>query len=208
MLEDAEIELAVDQAVVGQDEEHGPILRGLEAFHRPQDVSDEFVDQFRARLAALKMGDPLDESTGVAPLSVPRRRQILEDQVNRSVAGGAKIILGWEASRPGKRLLRTDDSDGVKKGMPAYDEELFGPVAAVIVVPDEAKRSRSRTTPSYGLGASVYTIIERGRRVAEQVEQAWFTSIIPPRLMRTCLSAGSKNPVTAAKPGRSASTSF
>ena len=57
-------------------------------------VSDEFVDRFRQRLAALKMGDPLDESTGVAPLSSVNAAARLDDQVNRSVAGGARVILG------------------------------------------------------------------------------------------------------------------
>ena len=100
-------------------------------------VSDEFVDRFRQRLAALKMGDPLDESTGVAPLSSVNAAARLDDQVNRSVAGGARVILGGKRPSADSAFFEPTILTNVEKGTPAYDEELFGPVAAVMTVPDE-----------------------------------------------------------------------
>ena len=92
VLDDAEIKLAVDQAVVGKMTNMGQSCVAAKRFIVYEDVSGEFVDHFRAKLVELKMGDPLDEATGVAPLSSPRAAEILENQVNRSVAGGAKLI--------------------------------------------------------------------------------------------------------------------
>jgi succinate-semialdehyde dehydrogenase/glutarate-semialdehyde dehydrogenase len=136
-----------------------------------QSLSSEFVDRFRARLGALKMGDPLDESTGVAPLSSVEAAARLEEQVNRSVAGGAQVILGGKRPGPQSAFFEPTILTNVKKGTPAYDEELFGPVAAVMVVPNEQAAIAVANDTRYGLGGSVYTRdIERGRRVANQIE--------------------------------------
>ena len=110
VLDDAEIKLAVDRAVVGKMTNMGQSCVAAKRFIVHEDVSGEFVDHFRAKLFELKMGDPLDEATGVAPLSSPRAAEILEDQVNRSVKGGAKIILGGKRAIR-KRFLRVMHSD-------------------------------------------------------------------------------------------------
>jgi succinate-semialdehyde dehydrogenase/glutarate-semialdehyde dehydrogenase len=134
-------------------------------------VSQDFTGQFRAKLAVLAMGDPLDEATGVAPLSSAQAAGHLEDQVNRSVAAGARVLLGGKRPGPEGAFFQPTILTDVKKGMPAYDEELFGPVAAVIVVPDEARALTVANDSRYGLGSSVYTRdLERGRRVAEEIE--------------------------------------
>jgi len=171
VLDDAEIKLAVDQAVVGKMTNMGQSCVAAKRFIVHEDVSGEFVDHFRAKLFELKMGDPLDEATGVAPLSSPRAAEILEDQVNRSVAGGAKVILGGKRAEPGSAFFEPTILIQVKKGTPAYDEELFGPVASVMIVPDEKTAIAVANDTKYGLGASVYTIDpKRGRRVADQID--------------------------------------
>ena len=91
-------------------------------------VSDEFVDRFRQRLAALKMGDPLDESTGVAPLSSVDAAARLDDQVNRSVAGGARVILGGKRPSADSAFFEPTILTNVEKGTPAYDEERAPPL--------------------------------------------------------------------------------
>jgi succinate-semialdehyde dehydrogenase/glutarate-semialdehyde dehydrogenase len=117
------------------------------------------------------MGDPLDESTGVAPLSSAEAAARLEEQVNRSVAGGAKAILGGKRPSPQGAFFEPTILTNVRKGTPAYDEELFGPVAAVMVVPNEEAAITVANDTRYGLGGSVYTRdIERGRRVANRIE--------------------------------------
>lgn len=171
VLDDADIELAVDRAVTGKMTNMGQSCVAAKRFIVHQDVSGEFVDHFRTKLSQLKMGDPLDEATGVAPLSSPRAAEILEDQVNRSVAGGAKVILGGKRDEPGSAFFEPTILIGAKKGTAAYDEELFGPVASVMIVPDEKTAIAIANDTKYGLGASVYTTdLKRGRRVADQID--------------------------------------
>jgi succinate-semialdehyde dehydrogenase / glutarate-semialdehyde dehydrogenase len=117
------------------------------------------------------MGDPLDESTGVAPLSSVDAAARLDDEVNRSVAGGARVILGGKRPSADSAFFEPTILTNVEKGTPAYDEELFGPVAAVMTVPDEETAIAVANDTKYGLGGSVYTRdLERGRRVADQID--------------------------------------
>jgi succinate-semialdehyde dehydrogenase/glutarate-semialdehyde dehydrogenase len=171
VLEDADMELTVDRAVWGRMTNMGQSCVASKRFIPLEAVSEEFIERFKAKLAALKMGDPLDESTGVAPLYSAQAAARLEDQVNRSVAAGARILLGGKRPDPDGAFFEPTILTDVKKGMPAYDEELFGPVAAVIVVPDEARAIEVANDTRYGLGGSVYTRdVERGRRVAAEIE--------------------------------------
>jgi succinate-semialdehyde dehydrogenase/glutarate-semialdehyde dehydrogenase len=171
VLEDADLNLTIDRAVQGKMTNMGQSCVAAKRFILVQSLSSEFVDRFRARLGALKMGDPLDESTGVAPLSSVEAAARLEEQVNRSVSGGAQVILGGKRPNPQSAFFEPTILTNVKKGTPAYDEELFGPVAAVMVVPNEQAAIAVANDTRYGLGGSVYTRdIERGRRVANQIE--------------------------------------
>ena len=171
VLDDADMKLTIDRAVFAKMTNMGQSCVAAKRFILLESVSDEFVDGFRERLAALKMGDPLDESTGVAPLSSIEAAARLEDQVNRSVAGGAHVILGGKRHSPHSAFFEPTILTNVKKGTPAYDEELFGPVAAVMEVPDEETAIAVANDTRYGLGGSVYTRdLERGRRVADQID--------------------------------------
>jgi succinate-semialdehyde dehydrogenase/glutarate-semialdehyde dehydrogenase len=171
VLDDADMKLAIDRAVFAKMTNMGQSCVAAKRFILLESVSDEFVDGFRERLAALKMGDPLDESTGVAPLSSVEAAARLEDQVNRSVAGGAHVVLGGKRPSPHSAFFEPTILTNVKKGTPAYDEELFGPVAAVMAVPDEETAIAVANDTKYGLGGSVYTRdLERGRRVADQID--------------------------------------
>ena len=105
VLDDAEMNLTIDCAVMGKMTNMGQSCVAAKRFIVQEKVGGKFVDRFRAKLAELKMGDPLDEATGVAPLSTARAAEILEDQVNRSVAGGAKVILGGKRADPGSAFF-------------------------------------------------------------------------------------------------------
>ena len=171
VLEDADMNLTVDRGVFGKMTNMGQSCVAAKRFILLQSVSDEFVERFRDRLAALKMGDPLDESTGVAPLSSVEAAARLEDQVKRSVAAGARVILGGKRPSPDSAFFEPTILTNVKKGTPAYDEELFGPVAAVMVVPDENAAIAVANDTKYGLGGSVYSRdLEHGRQVADQID--------------------------------------
>jgi succinate-semialdehyde dehydrogenase/glutarate-semialdehyde dehydrogenase len=171
VLDDADMKLTIDRGILGKMNNMGQSCVAAKRFILLETVSDEFVDGFRERLAALTMGDPLDESTGVAPLSSVEAAARLEDQVNRSVAGGARVILGGKRPSPHSAFFEPTILTNVKKGTPAYDEELFGPVAAVMAVPDEETAIAVANDTKYGLGGSVYTRdLERGWRVAAQID--------------------------------------
>jgi succinate-semialdehyde dehydrogenase/glutarate-semialdehyde dehydrogenase len=102
-------------------------------------IRREFEELFVKRMSAAKMGDPLHEETEVGPLARHDLRDELHRQVEDSVAKGARCLLGGKIPKhPGAYYPPTVLTD-VGKGMPAYDDELFGPVAAVIPVKDEAQ---------------------------------------------------------------------
>ena len=120
-------------------------------------------------MSAAKFGDPLNEKTELGPLARHDLRDALHDQVQRSVAMGARCLLGGKIPEGRGAYYPPTVLTDVEKGMPAYDEELFGPVAAVIPVKDEEAAIALRTIPSFGLGGAVLTSDhERGERIARE----------------------------------------
>jgi len=119
------------------------------------------------------MGDPLDEKTEVGPLARHDLRDDLHRQVAQSVDRGARLLLGGFVP-PGKGAYYPPTVlTGVRKGMPAFDEELFGPVAAIVGVPDEAAAVRAANDSPFGLGAAVFTRdTARGERLAATALEA------------------------------------
>jgi succinate-semialdehyde dehydrogenase/glutarate-semialdehyde dehydrogenase len=130
-------------------------------------VRREFEEKFLARMAARRVGDPTLATTDVGPLARADLREKLHAQVLASVRAGARVALGGAPlAGPGFFYAPTVLTD-VRPGMPAYDEELFGPVASVITVRDEAEAVRVANDTVFGLGAAVFTAsAARARRVA------------------------------------------
>jgi succinate-semialdehyde dehydrogenase / glutarate-semialdehyde dehydrogenase len=120
------------------------------------------------RMGAARMGDPMLEATEVGPLAREDLRDELHRQVQDSVARGARVLLGGEVPRQPGAWYPPTVLAGVARGMPAYDEELFGPVAAVIPASGEADAIRIANDSPFGLGAAVFTSDpERGAAIAE-----------------------------------------
>jgi succinate-semialdehyde dehydrogenase/glutarate-semialdehyde dehydrogenase len=135
-------------------------------------VRNAFEARFVAQLAAAKMGDPLRDDTRVGPQARADLRDTLHRQVTESVAKGARLLLGGKVPPgPGAFYPPTVLTD-VRRGMPAWDEEVFGPVAAVIAARDEAEAIALANDSPYGLGGGVITRdVARGERIAaEQLE--------------------------------------
>ena len=171
ILEDADIDKTVEWAVVGRINNNGECCVAAKRFIAVEPIADEFIQKFKDKLSKLKVGDPMDRRTELGPLSSEEAAVQLADQVTRSVANGAKVLLG------GKRL----DREGVfmeptiltdlKPGIAAYGEELFGPVASFYRVKDEQAAIDLANDSNFGLGGSVFTRdIERGKRVADQID--------------------------------------
>jgi len=122
-----------------------------------------FVEQMRAR----KMGDPLEEDTIVGPQARHDLRDELHRQVAASIEQGARCLLGGQVPAGKGAYYPPTILTDVTKGMPAYDEELFGPVAAIIPVKDEAEAIRVANDSVFGLGAAIFTRnLAKGERIA------------------------------------------
>jgi len=171
VLEDADMDKTVEWAVVGRMNNTGQSCVAAKRFIVVEAVADEFLKKFKEKLSALKVGDPMDKDTQLGPLSSEEAAVHLDDQVKRSVAAGAKILLGGKRiDRKGAYMEATILTD-IVPGVPAYYEELFGPVASFYRVKDEAAAIKLANDSPYGLGGSVFTNdIERGKKVADQID--------------------------------------
>jgi succinate-semialdehyde dehydrogenase/glutarate-semialdehyde dehydrogenase len=169
ILEDADLAEAVTTCVKSRLINSGQSCIAAKRFVVVQSQLAAFIDNFVAQMDAARMGDPLDEATEVGPQARHDLRDQLHEQVQRSIAAGATCLLGGEIpDSEGAYYPPTVLSD-VKPGMPAYDEELFGPVAAIIPVADEEEAIRTANDSPFGLGAAVFTRdIERGKRIAAE----------------------------------------
>ncbi|AQS84374.1 MAG: NAD-dependent succinate-semialdehyde dehydrogenase [Acetobacter aceti] len=171
VLEDADLEKTVKWAVFGRHWNAGQVCVSSKRMIIVDAVYDEFMKQYRDGVAKLKMGDPMDPATTLAPLSSQKAADDLKKQVEGAVAAGAKAEeIPLEMPNAGaffRPVILTD----VKDGNPAMREEFFGPVSMIFRVKDEAEAVRMANDSPYGLGGSVFTKDEaRGVRVAEQIE--------------------------------------
>lgn len=120
-----------------------------------------------------RMGSPLDEETDVGPLARRDLRDALHGQVRKSIECGAKCLLGGEVPEGDGAFYPPTVLTDVRPGMPAYDEELFGPVAAIIAVKDSAEAIEGANDSPFGLGAAVFTRnVSEGARVATEELEA------------------------------------
>jgi succinate-semialdehyde dehydrogenase / glutarate-semialdehyde dehydrogenase len=134
-------------------------------------VYEAFLERFLAAMQAVRVGPPLEEETEIGPLARADLRDELQQQVEASVAAGARLLLGGVPPQgPGCYYPPTILAD-VRPGMPAYDQELFGPVAAVIRVADAEQALRVANDSPYGLGAAVWDQdASRGEALAARIE--------------------------------------
>ena len=138
------------------------------------EIREEFERRFVAKMSAAQIGDPTDESVDLGPLARFDLRDNLHTQVCESVAAGAKLLVGGVVpDRPGAFYPPTVLTN-VRPGMRAFDEEMFGPAAAVIPVADEEEGILLANKTKYGLGAAVFTSdVARGERIAAERLEAW-----------------------------------
>lgn len=171
ILEDADMEKTVEWAVVGRMNNNGQCCVASKRFIAVEAIADEFIQKFKDKLSKMKVGDPMDPTTELGPLSSEAAAVHLADQVKRSVDEGAKVLLGGKrADREGAFMEPTILTD-LKPDIAAYHEELFGPVASFYVVKDEQAAIDLANDSDFGLGASVFTQdIERGKKVADQID--------------------------------------
>ena len=171
VLEDAELDKTVEWAVWGRMNNTGQCCVAAKRFIVLDEIADRFLAKFQAALESLKPGDPLEASTTLGPLCSEGALLNLLDQVKRSVAAGARVLIGGDRlKRPGAFMAPSILTD-IKKGTPAYAEEFFGPVALFFRVANEDEAIALANDSKYGLCGSVFTKdIQRGKRIASRID--------------------------------------
>jgi succinate-semialdehyde dehydrogenase/glutarate-semialdehyde dehydrogenase len=173
ILEDADLEKAVEACVNSRMINSGQSCIAAKRFVVVKSVEKEFIGLFLNKMKAKKVGDPLNADTDIGPQARTDLRNELHKQVKLSVKKGAKCMLGGTLPKGKGTFYPPTILTKVKPGMPAYDEELFGPVAAIIRANDEADAIRIANDSNFGLGAAVFTKNkEKGERIASTQLQA------------------------------------
>jgi len=171
VLDDADLERAARTAAEARLINSGQSCIAAKRFIVVERVADQFLERFTTEMRARKVGDPLDATTHVGPQARLDLRENLHRQVQESVQRGAQAILGGQLPRGRGAFYPPTVLVAVEPGMPAFDQETFGPVAAVIRAKDEADAIRIANASAYGLGAAVWTRdAQRGERVAREIE--------------------------------------
>ncbi len=169
ILEDAELESAAEICVNSRLINGGQSCIAAKRFIIVEKVYDKFEKLFLEKMKAKKIGDPFDVKNDLGPQARNDLRDELHQQVLTSVKKGAKLLLGGEVPNVKGAYYPPTVLSNITNGMPAYDEELFGPVAALIKVKDEREGIRIANDTAFGLGAAVFTSNkERGERIAKE----------------------------------------
>jgi succinate-semialdehyde dehydrogenase / glutarate-semialdehyde dehydrogenase len=170
VLDDADLDKTIPIAVSSRFSNAGQTCIAAKRFIVTEKIADSFVEKFIAVAAKLHIGDPEKPETGLAPMVRADLRDELHAQVQASIKAGAKAVLGCEVGQ-GASHYPASILDYVKPGMPAYHDELFGPVASIIRVKDDADAVRVANDTQFGLGASVWTQDKaRGEMMARQIK--------------------------------------
>lgn len=173
ILSDADLDFAAAESVRSRLINNGQSCIAAKRFVVVDELHDAFVERVLEELSQVVMGSPLDDHTTLGPMAREELRDELHEQVRRSVEAGAQLRVGGEVpDRPGAWYPATLLTE-VGPGMPAYEEELFGPVAAVIRARDDDDALRIANDTEFGLGGAIYTAdLERGEQLAADRLQA------------------------------------
>ena len=149
----------------------GQVCTSSKRFIVMDSMYDQFLEILQTAFSQVKMGDPMDEATTLAPLSSKGAKEKLQSQVDAAIAGGAQVYYGnHPVDLPGQFFQPTILTD-IAHDNPIFDQELFGPVASVYRVHDEAEAIALANDSSYGLGGTVFSSdLEHAKKVAAQVE--------------------------------------
>ncbi|WP_118134552.1 NAD-dependent succinate-semialdehyde dehydrogenase [Oceanicella sp. SM1341] len=176
VLGDADLDLAVETCAAGRLYNNGETCVNAKRFVVVDKVYDAFVERFVERMAAVKTGAPDDEEAGLGPLARKDLRETLHDQVQRSIDAGATLRCGGEIPDGRGFFYPATVLTDVAPGQPAYDEELFGPVASVIRAKDDEDAMRIANDSRFGLGGGIFSRDEE--RAVELAGQHFDTGMV------------------------------
>jgi succinate-semialdehyde dehydrogenase/glutarate-semialdehyde dehydrogenase len=173
VLEDADIDAAAKVAATARMVNGGQSCIAGKRFIVVRSILDDFKEALVKAMSAFEMADPAKDDTKLGPMVSIKARDDIHTQVTKSVDNGARLLLGGKVpDRPGAWYPATVLAD-VRPGQPAHDEEVFGPVAAIIAANDETDAIRIANASEFGLGSGVITAdLDRGRRIAAEELEA------------------------------------
>jgi len=170
VLADADLGQAAKIATRARNQNTGQSCIAAKRFIAVESIATDFERRFAAEVGALNVGDPLDEKTQIGPLAREDLRETLERQVRESVGMGARVLTGGERGDGRGWFYRPTVLADVTEDMPAFKEETFGPVAAVVRVRDADEAVRVANDSAYGLGANLWTKdLALGERLARRI---------------------------------------
>ncbi|MFT7164011.1 MAG: acyl-CoA reductase-like NAD-dependent aldehyde dehydrogenase [Flavobacterium sp.] len=171
ILEDADIDEAVEMAILGRMNNNGESCIASKRFIALAAIADEFLDKFSKKIAALKVGDPMDPETQIGPLSSEGALIDILDQVKRFEKAGATVLVGGKRASDVGAYMQPTLLTNLKRGEPIFKEELFGPVASFYIVEDEQEAIDLANDSPFGLGGSIYTKdMKRALKIADQID--------------------------------------
>lgn len=166
----ADLDAAAEAACTSRTLNNGQSCIAAKRFITTPEVHEGFVERLAERLAALRVGDPLEEGTSLGPLIHTTAVEQLQEQVRRSIEAGARRALGEDAAGGYPAIFPATLLVDVAPGMPAFDEELFGPVASVVAARDADHAVRLANASRYGLGGTVFADERTARRLVPSLE--------------------------------------
>jgi succinate-semialdehyde dehydrogenase/glutarate-semialdehyde dehydrogenase len=170
VLEDADVDLAAKVGAKGRLVNSGQSCIAAKRFIVVEKVRRQFEELFVSQMSAAKMGDPLSDETEMGPLARHDLRDTVHQQVKGSIAKGARCLLGGTIPDSRGAYYPPTVLTDLTKGMPAFDEEVFGPVAAVVPVKDEEQAIETANDSPFGLGGGVFTRdLARGEHIAAEL---------------------------------------
>jgi len=171
VLADADLPRAVATAITARFQNAGQVCLAAKRFIVEQPVAAEFIERFVESARKLVVGNPLESGTDLGPMARSDLREELHQQVKRSIALGAKRLLGAGKLTGAGYFYAPTVLGSVVPGMPAFEEETFGPVASMIVAASEDEAIALANRSEYGLSSALWTQdLERARRIARRLE--------------------------------------
>ena len=167
ILEDADLDQAITACMIGRFLNTGQSCIAAKRFIVVESILDEFRGKILQAMKNQKWGDPFDEDVNIGPMVNIWSRNEVHEQVIASIEKGAELLVGGEVPDVEGAFYPATLLDNVKPGMPAFDDEIFGPVASIIPVKDEAEAIKLANQTPFGLGGAVFTRdVEKGERIA------------------------------------------
>lgn len=177
VLDDVDVGAAAKDAAKARLTNAGQVCTAAKRYIVSAEIYPDFLAALRDEFVKYHLGDPLDEKTTLAPLSSKSAQKQLQEQVEKVIAGGAKVLFGEPTPNKGKGAgFSPLILSGMDESNPMYEEELFGPVAQIYQAHSDDEVVKIANNSRHGLGGAIYTKdVERGKKIASRIETGQVT---------------------------------